>query len=58
MISDPMAAQVALQYAVNMYNDEERKNSDKALTPYLSGALQNLAAFRKEFIKRSSEEPL
>ena len=39
MISDPMAAQVTLQYAVNMYNDEERKNSDKTLTPYLSGAL-------------------
>jgi hypothetical protein len=55
MIADPLAAQMTLQFAVNVYN-ECNSQPDVEMNPLLKTALENLAKFRKELIKSEAGE--
>lgn len=51
MIADPLAAQLTLQFAVNMYAAQDQQRFRQSnMSPYLSNALQNLALFRRELL--------
>ena len=55
MIADPLAAQMTLQFAVNVYNECSNQR-DVEMNPLLKTALENLARFRRELIKSEAGE--
>lgn len=57
-LNDPVGAQLTLRYAVNMYQDQQLRSTDRSIDRILRGSVENLVQLKKEVALRNSQQSL
>ena len=57
-LNDPVGAQLTLRYAVNMYQDQQLRSTDRSMDRILRGSVENLVQLKKEVALRNSQQSL